>query len=206
MAARADLDYHLCVIGPYPGPDTDLQRSYIGRQLHLGRRRRYPEVWIVKSWNHPLINAAAACSRMRGIPLIMFGERPGYTYTAETVGSAVRILLRKILLPVLFLPYRYPTLLLGTGERAVTEFRALSGQWQGQVFVYPNSTADGLLELPPKAGIGSDPLLLYVGSFIRRKAIDLMISACETAWNSGAHFRARVRGIRPNAGRVGGTS
>lgn len=200
MAARADVNYYLHVIGPYTGPRDDLRRSYVGRP-DFWRRRRGPEVWIVRSWDHPLISTAAVCAHLRGIPLLMWGERPGYTYEARTVRDAARIRLRKALLPILFLPYRRCTLLLGTGERAVSDFCGLAGHTRARVFVYPDHVADACLDLPFKAP--ADPLLLlYVGSFIRRKAIDLMIAACESAWQAGAAFRIRYVGDGPLRGEL----
>ena len=189
MATRADLNYHLHVIGTRP------ERPYVSGP-EFWRRRKGPEVWIVRSWDHPLITTAAMVAHLRGIPLLMWGERPGFTYEARTVRDAACILLRKALLPILFLPYRQRTLMLGTGERAVADFRALTGNARTRSLAYPDHVADACLGLPLRPPT-TPPLLLYVGSFIRRKAIDLMIEACESAWKDGASFRIRYVGDGP---------
>ena len=195
MADRDDVMYKLHIIGSYPGPAADLDRSYIMKPA-FWIPQRGPEAWIVKSWDHPLISTAAVVAHMRGIPLLMWGERPGYTYEAKTIKDAARIALRKMLLPILFLPYRYDTVLLGTGNKAVANFCALAGHNKAKIFVYPNHIADDLLELPSRLP-SATPLLLYVGSFIHRKAIDLAMIACEAAWKAGAKFRIRYVGAGP---------
>ena len=121
MAARIDIDYRLQLIGKYQGPAFDLSRPYVSGP-QFWRRRIGLEAWVVRGWSHPLLVAAATCARLRRIPLVMWSERPGLTYVAENLPDAVRIRLRKSLLPLLFLPYRRHTVLLGTGSRAVADF------------------------------------------------------------------------------------
>lgn len=189
MAARTDAIYKLHVIGQL----DDLDRPYILRP-ELWAPKVGPEVWILRGWNHPTINVAALIAHMRRIPLLMWAERPGYTYNIKEMKGMIRAAARDILLPILFLPYRYNTTLLGTGWKAEDKFCKLVGRSSPSgIFPYPDYMADELLVLPlrPAAPL---PLMLYVGSFIHRKGIDLIISACEQAWDSGAVFRMRYVG------------
>jgi glycosyltransferase involved in cell wall biosynthesis len=208
LAARQDLDYYLHVIGHYPGPLEDLEnRSYVVRKLPLTERwslseSSKPQVWIIRGWYHPSIILAAIFARSRGIPILMWMERPGLTYAATNLKQAIRILLRRLLLPVLFIPYRRGTIVLGTDKKAVEAFQKLSHGSPGYVFPYPNPVADACLTNVRAQERDSWPLLLFPGSFIHRKAVDLIVSACEGLWRSGCHFRIRYVGSGPLKGMI----
>lgn len=208
FAARQDVTYYLHVVGHYPGPSEDLEsRPYVIRKWSL--TGRWPssessgaEVWIIRGWNHPLILMAAVLARFRDIPILMWNERPGYTYEATNLKQAVTIRLRRLLLPLLFIPYRKGTTILGTGREAVKIFQELSHGSPGRDFPYPNPIADACLRsLQPRERDGL-PLMLFAGSFIRRKAVDIIISACERLWRSGYDFRVRYVGNGPLKGMI----
>lgn len=205
LAARTDIDYYLHVIGQYQpanlyGSGTSVTAGTIDRPyVHKPRftlSRQSPEVWIVRGWSHRTLLAAAAIARVRRIPLLMWSERPGSTYEARTLRDAVRIGLRKVLLPVMFLPYRSHTLLLGIGAMCIADFQRLSGQSTAVSLEYPDPVADTCLQLPLRPRL-KWPVLLYAGSFTRHKGIDTLIEACEAAWQGGARFSINYVGAGP---------
>jgi glycosyltransferase involved in cell wall biosynthesis len=88
-------------------------------------------------------------------------------------------------------------MVLSTDQLAVEEFQALSHGSPGRDFPYPNPVGDSYLrDFRPK-GRKSLPLLLYVGSFERREAVDLIVGSCESLWQSGHPFRMRYVGSGP---------
>lgn len=208
LAARQDVTYYLHVVGHYPGPPEDLEsRPYVVRKWSLTGRwassdSSEAEVWIIRGWNHPLITLAAILARCRGIPSLMWSERPGLTWEAASLQQATIIRLRRLLLPVLFIPYRRDTIVLGTGQEAVKALQELSHGSPGRDFPYPNPIADACLETVRSREREDLPLLLFVGNFIRRKAVDLIVSACESLWRSGYSFRVRYVGRGPLEGMI----
>jgi hypothetical protein len=205
LYARPGVDYRLHLIGDYPGSPEDLDRPYIER----GRpplATKGSEVWIIRGWNHPLLTVAACAARFQRVPTLMWAERPGLTYETTNLKDYAKIRLRRFLLPLLFLPFRKDTLVLGTGDKAVEVFRELSQGSPGKLFPYPSSLADACLEKTSSAkrrsretsgGEDALPLLLFLGSFTRRKAVDLIAESCQAAWAAGARFRIRYVGAGP---------
>lgn len=198
MAARPDVIYHLHVIGRYTGHPEDLDdRHYITRALPLAAPTR-PEVWIIRGWNHPLLVLAAVLAHFRRVPILMWQERSGATWEASNLKLAARIQLRKLLLPILFLPYCKNTIVLGTGAEAVEEFRRLSHGSPGREFPYPNPIADACLANEgAREKNNGEPLLLFVGSLMRRKAVDQIADACKILWSQGYRCRVRYVGEGP---------
>ena len=203
LAARPDIIYRLHVIGRYPGTPEDLTgRPYVVRSQPFSRRwfaprRSKNEVWIIRGWNHPLIFLTAVLARCLHVPTLMWSERPGATWEAADLKKALRIRLRQLLLPILFVPYRKDTILLGTGRKAVEEFERLSHGGPGREFPYPNSIADaclGSLRNGENRETTDEPLMLFVGNFTRLKAVDLIAEVGENLWNLGYRFRLRYVG------------
>jgi glycosyltransferase involved in cell wall biosynthesis len=129
----------------------------------------------------------------------MWNERPGVTYRVTGVGTAARVMARRALLPQLFRPYRRNTVLLGTGTDALEAFRALGASGPGYVFPYPNAVADDCLKLrrePGRPDTGH-ATLLFAGSFIHRKAVDVAARAFERAWSRGVRVHVRYVGEGP---------
>src|SRR5919202_969330 len=83
LAVRQDVDYYLHIVGRYRGPLEDLEnRRYVVRAWPLAEKWSLPEpskpeAWIIRGWDHPLIILAAVLARFRGIPILMWEERPG---------------------------------------------------------------------------------------------------------------------------------
>jgi glycosyltransferase involved in cell wall biosynthesis len=202
LAATSEISYYLYIFSRYSGPLEDINiRPYTVHKRPLLRLLTTPvgaeEVWIIRGWNLPLI-LPALLARYRRVPTLMWQERPGLTYEATNLKKAVRIWLRQRLLPVLFLPYRRGTILLGTGEKAVEVFQELSHGSPARVFPYPSVIADACLNrnLRFRERNGS-PLFLFAGRFEHRKALDLIINACEDMWSLGQRFRVRYVGSGP---------
>lgn len=197
LAGRPDIVYHLHVIGRYTGPHEDLDdRHYVTRTLPLAAPSR-PEVWIIRGWNHPLLVLAAVLARFRRVPILMWQERPGATWEATDLKKAIRIQLRRLLLPALFFPYRNGTVVLGLGHKGVETFRKLSGGSPGHMLPWPNPVADACLsEIHPRK---RDDVVrfLFLGNFTRLKAVDLIARACENLWSSGRTFKMRYVGQGP---------
>ena len=197
MAAREDVDYHLHVVGPYHGPAADLSaRPYVTTRLRRPRLRR-PEAWIIRGWNRPQLLWRAASARLLGVATIMWAESPGKTFEARTLGDRLRIAARTLLLPILLRLHARTSTMLGTGELATTNFAALAPGRTIAHFPYPDATADALLELPAATFEAELPRLLFVGSFTRTKAVDLLAAACEELWASGARFEVSYVGSGP---------
>jgi hypothetical protein len=105
MAARRNVTYHVHVVGSFSGPYEDLDSrpyvvrrwSFIGKWFPSERLER--EVWMIRSWNHLMIVMAAILARFRGIPTLMWSERPRVTWGAANWKQTVRIWLRKHSLP-----------------------------------------------------------------------------------------------------------
>jgi len=197
LAARPGIIYHLHVIGRYTGPHEDLDdRHYITRALPLAAPSR-PEVWIIRGWNHPLLVLAAVLARFRRVPILMWQERPGTTWEATNIKKAVRIQLRRLMLPFLFFPYRSGTLVLGLGHEGVEAFQKLSGGSPGHMLPWPNPVADACLSKIHPRTHNNVTRFLFLGNFTRRKAVDLIARACERLWSSGHTFTIRYVGRGP---------
>jgi glycosyltransferase involved in cell wall biosynthesis len=202
LATRLDISYYLHVLSPYSGPGYSGPAKDLQDRSYVIRKRSLPvpsssEVWIIRSWNHPLLVLAAILARSRRIPIVMWSERPGQTWEATDLKHALRIRLRELLLPILFMPYRKGTILLGTGQKAVEAFRELSHGAPARVFPYPDPVADACLETVRFQERNGLPLFLFAGEFKPRKAIDIMVSASEKLWQSGYRFRIRYVGSGP---------
>ena len=206
LATRSDISYYLHIFSRYLGPPEDVNhRPYVLHKRSFLKLLSTPpspeEVWIIRGWSHPLMILTAILARYRRVPILMWQERPGLTYAATSFKAALTIGLRRLLLPVLFMPYRRGTVLLGTGEQAVRVFQELSHGAPARIFPYPDPTADACLsrnvQFRERAG---SPLFLFAGSFDHRKAVDLIISSCESLWRSGQQFRVRYVGSGPLKG------
>jgi glycosyltransferase involved in cell wall biosynthesis len=200
LASRAGVDYHLHLIGRYPGPQEDLTaRPYVTRRWTPPAASR-PEVWIIRGWNHPRLVLSAALARYKHVPILMWQERPGRTWEAATLGQAARIQLRRLLLPVLFVPYRRGTIVLGLGQEGVKAFQKLSGGRPGYMLPWPSPVADACLDAVCFRKRQGAPLFLFLGDFTRLKAVDVIAEACETLWRSGLPLRVRYVGRGPLEG------
>jgi glycosyltransferase involved in cell wall biosynthesis len=212
LAAREDINFSIHLLGEYPDDEALIRsRQYVHRRLPSGRAPG--EVWLLRGWNTPWLVLAAYTARARRIPLMLWHEPPGRTYVASSWKQAVMIRARELLLPQIFRAYR-GGVLLGIGELAKRRFAALAPGSRVHLLPYPNHLADALLARSATDLSGAAraaPQLLFVGELSHRKAVDLLMAACEQLWREGEEFGIRFAGggamerpLRDHAARSGG--
>lgn len=130
---------------------------------------------------------AGAAARLRGRPVIT-------TLRGEDVNRArTSWLFRALLRGCLRMSSRVAVV----GPSVASALRHSAPGSAGKVVVIPNGVAPGLLSLtPPVSGMGRRLRLLFVGSLIPRKGVDVLLRAC-TALPGEAEWSLRLVGDGP---------